>query len=58
MHRAFDSAGAMMGPLVGLAILALMPDRFDVVFVASFSIAILGLGVLWLFVDNVQPGPR
>ena len=55
VHRAFDSAGAMMGPLVGLAILALMPDRFDVVFVASFSIAILGLGVLWLFVDNMRP---
>lgn len=55
VHRAFDSAGAMMGPLVGLAILALMPDRFDVVFVVSFSVAILGLGVLWLFVDNVAP---
>ena len=55
VHRAFDSAGAMMGPLVGLAILALMPDRFDVVFVVSFSVATLGLGVLWLFVDNVTP---
>ena len=55
VHRAFDSAGAMMGPLVGLAILALMPDRFDVVFVVSFSVAILGLGVLWLFVDNMRP---
>jgi MFS family permease len=55
VHRAFDSAGAMMGPLVGLAILALLPDRFDVVFVISFSIAIIGLGVLWLFVENVSP---
>jgi MFS family permease len=53
VHRAFDSAGAMLGPLVGLGILAMMPERFDVVFVASFSFAILGCGVLWLFVDNV-----
>jgi MFS family permease len=55
VHRAFDSAGAMMGPLVGLAILAMMPERFDVVFVVSFAVAILGLGVLWLFVDNAVP---
>jgi MFS family permease len=55
VHRAFDSAGAMMGPLVGLAILAMLPERFDVVFVTSFSVAIVGLGVLWLFVDNVSP---
>ena len=55
VHRAFDSAGAMLGPLVGLAILAMMPERFDVVFVASFSVAVLGVGVLWLFVENVSP---
>jgi MFS family permease len=58
VHRAFDSAGAMLGPLVGLAILATMPERFDIVFVASFSVAIIGLGVLWLFVENVRPAAQ
>ena len=56
VHRALDSAGAMLGPLVALAILAAAPDAFDLVFVASFSIAVVGFGVLWLFVERVA-GP-
>ncbi|PYR67581.1 MAG: hypothetical protein DMF88_12330 [Acidobacteria bacterium] len=55
VHRAFDSAGAMLGPLVGLVILSALPQRFDVVFVVSFSIAIIGLGVLLAFVRNPPP---
>ncbi len=57
VHRALDSAGAMLGPLVALAILAALPNAFDVVFVASFSVAIVGLGVLLLFVDNAERPP-
>ncbi len=52
VHRALDSAGAMLGPLVALALLAALPNAFDVVFVTSFSVAVVGLGVLLLFVDN------
>ena len=55
VHRALDSAGAMLGPLVALAILGALPNAFDVVFVASFSIAVVGLGVLMLFVNNAEP---
>ena len=55
VHRALDSAGAMLGPLVALAILAALPNAFDVVFVASFSVAVVGLGVLMLFVNNAEP---
>ena len=54
VHRALDSAGAMMGPLVALAILAVLPNAFDVVFVTSFSVALVGLGVLALFVTNAE----
>ena len=54
VHRALDSAGAMLGPLVALAILAALPNAFDVVFVASFSVAVIGLGVLLLFVTNAE----
>lgn len=53
VHRAFDSAGAMLGPLIALGILLMLPERFDVVFITSFSIAVAGAGVLWLFVRNV-----
>jgi MFS family permease len=54
VHRAFDSLGAMLGPLTALAILASAPDRFDLIFVTSFGIAAIGVGVLLLFVQNVS----
>ena len=57
VHRAFDSAGAMLGPLVALGILAALPGRFDLVFVWSFSIAVIGVGVLLLLVQNAR-SPR
>jgi MFS family permease len=50
----------MLGPRVGLAIHLVNPTGFDVVFVASFSIAVLGVGMLLLFVENkpaAQPAP-
>lgn len=53
VHRALDSAGAMMGPLAALAILAAIPAGFDVVFVASFCVALCGVAALALFVTNV-----
>lgn len=57
VHRALDSAGAILGPLIALAILAALPNAFDVVFVASFSVAVVGLGVLLLFVTNAERPP-
>lgn len=62
VHRAMDTAGAMLGPLLAFAILALVPGAFDAVFVVSFSFALVGLGLLVLFVENraapegVEPG--
>jgi MFS family permease len=52
VHRAMDTAGAMIGPIIAFALLALAPMAFDAVFVASFCFALLGLGVLVLFVEN------
>lgn len=51
-HRAMDAAGAALGPLAAFAILAFVPGRFDQVFVASFGIALMGLGALVLLVDG------
>jgi MFS family permease len=52
LHRAMDTAGALLGPLVAFAILALVPGRFDVVFVVSFCIAGVGVAVLALLVEG------
>jgi predicted MFS family arabinose efflux permease len=52
VHRAFDSAGALLGPLLAFAILAALPDAYDVIFVASFFIALAGLAALLLLVRN------
>ena len=55
VHRAMDSAGAMLGPLVAFGILFVAPARFDAVFVVSTMFAVLGLAVLVL---TVQGRPR
>jgi MFS family permease len=52
VHRAMDSAGAMLGPLVAFGILLLAPARFDAVFVVSTLFAFLGLAVLVLSVQG------
>lgn len=63
VHRALDTLGAMLGPIVAFALLARLPDAFDAVFVVSFLFAVIGLGILALFVDGrkaaqVAPGER
>lgn len=52
VHRAMDTAGAMLGPLVAVGILLLAPGHFNAVFAVSLCFAILGLAVLVLFVQN------
>lgn len=52
VHRALDAVGAVIGPAAAVLILAQAPGAFDAVFIVSFFVAILGLGVLALFVTN------
>jgi MFS family permease len=52
VHRALDTAGAMLGPLIGFALLSLAPGEFDAVFVVSFAAALIGFAILALFVEN------
>jgi MFS family permease len=52
VHRAMDTAGAMLGPLIAFSLLALAPDSFDTIFLVSFLVALVGLAVLVLFVEN------
>jgi MFS family permease len=52
VHRALDTAGAMIGPLLAFALLALVPNGYDSVFAVSLCVAIVGLGVIVLFVPG------
>ena len=54
VHRALDTTGAMLGPLAAFAILALAPLAFDSVFLVSFCFALVGLGILVLFVQPTR----
>jgi MFS family permease len=54
VHRAMDTAGAMLGPLVAFALLWAVPDSYNSVFVSSFAFAVVGLAVLVMFVPNVR----
>jgi MFS family permease len=55
VHRALDTAGAMLGPLAAFGLLALAPGSYDAVFVVSFCVALIGLAILVLFVRNHSP---
>jgi MFS family permease len=52
VHRALDAGGALLGPIVAFVLLARMPGAFDVLWVASFLFAILGIASLWLYVPR------
>ncbi|MFG2935113.1 MFS transporter [Streptomyces sp. NPDC048282] len=54
VHRAMDTAGALLGPLAAFLILRATVDGYDAVFTVSFCVAVLGVLVLVLFV----PGRR
>lgn len=59
VHRALDSTGAFLGPLaaLGLLLLAGTGDDYDVVFVGSLCVAVLGVVLLVLFVQEPR-SPR
>ena len=50
VHRAMDTAGAMLGPLVAFALLAAAPNAFSTLFLVSFFVAMLGFLVIALLV--------
>jgi MFS family permease len=62
VHRAMDTAGALLGPLVAFLILRATVDGYDAVFTVSFCVAVAGVLVLVLFVpadrDRKTPETR
>ena len=55
VHRTLDTTGALLGPVLAYLILTARPDDYDAVFVLSFLIGVVGLGVLVCFVGNRRP---
>jgi len=55
VHRALDTLGAVIGPLLAFLMLWLVPGDYTAVFVASFAAALLGLAVLGLLVPDLRP---
>lgn len=51
-HRAMDTTGAILGPLVAYALLSHLPLRFDIVFMTAFVVGIIALATLF-FVSDV-----
>ncbi|MGW3136729.1 MFS transporter [Streptomyces sp. NPDC001139] len=57
VHRAMDTAGALLGPLAAFLILRATVDGYDAVFTVSFCVAVLGVLVLVLFVPGSSTAP-
>ncbi len=54
VHRALDTVGAMVGPLIAFGLLLLEPGQFRPIFMVSFCFAMLGLAVIVLLVEPVR----
>lgn len=52
VHRAMDTAGAMIGPLIAFGILTLASQSYDAIFIVSLCFAVIGVAVIGLFVQN------
>lgn len=57
VHRAMDTAGALLGPLAAFLILRATVDGYDAVFTVSFCVAVVGVLVLVLFVPGASAPP-
>ncbi|GAA2239187.1 MFS transporter [Promicromonospora sukumoe] len=55
VHRALDTAGAALGPLLAFIVLWAIPDGYTTVFVISLGAAVLGVGALVLLVPDLRP---
>jgi MFS family permease len=52
VHRTLDAAGALIGPAIAFLVLGTFVEAYDTVFFISFCMAVVGVAVLLLFVDE------
>jgi MFS family permease len=55
VHRALDTVGAALGPLLAFVILSVIPDGYTAVFVLSLGAATIGVAILGLLVPDRRP---
>lgn len=55
VHRMFDTLGATLGPVLAFSVLSFLPNDFTTLFVVSFFVALIGLGILVTFVHSRAP---
>ncbi|WP_436776666.1 MFS transporter [Yinghuangia sp. YIM S09857] len=58
VHRAFDTAGALLGPPAAMAVLWFTAQAYDAVFVVSFCLAAFGVLLLCLYVREIPYAPK
>jgi MFS family permease len=58
VHRAMDTAGAVLGPVLAFVILWQVPDGYHLVLAASFGTALLGVALLGLMVPDQRRKQR
>ena len=51
-HRAMDTLGAIIGPLVAFVVLSYYPMAFNSVFIIAFIVGLLAIASLWLVQDS------
>ena len=56
VHRALDTTGAMLGPLLAFVALWAVPRDYRLVFVISLAAAVIGVALLALLVPDLRPG--
>lgn len=57
IHRALDTCGAMLGPLLGFLLLQWVRNGYDIIFVVSAALGAIGLAVLITFVRMPSQPP-
>jgi MFS family permease len=55
VHRALDTTGAMLGPLLAFLALWAVPEDYRLVFVISLAAAVVGVALLALLVPDLRP---
>jgi MFS family permease len=52
VHRALDTAGSMIGPLLAVLILSLAPERYDAIFIVSLCVGVISVAVISALVQD------
>lgn len=52
LHRALDTGGALLGPIIAFLLLRTVPNGYGLVLVVSFFVALIGIGVITFLVEQ------